>query len=123
MDIFKVIKTGDLNAVFAYIKGRGNLNVRDNYNMTPLIVAADECRADIVKILIKSKANLNLKDKIGQTALHLAAGRNNLGIVKLLIDAKADMTIKAINGLTAYGFAYENGYKEVAEFLKKAEAK
>ena len=30
---------------------------------------------------------------------------------------------KAINGLTAYGFASENGFKEVAKLLKKAEVK
>jgi uncharacterized protein len=97
MDIFKAIKNRDSISVSAYIKEGGNLNVRDFYNMTPLIAAADEGQSDIVKLFIKSKCDINAKDKMGQTALFIAAGRNNVEIVKLLIEAKADINIKHIN--------------------------
>ena len=46
MDIFKAIKTGDKASVIEYIKNNGDLNVRDFYNMTPLIAAADEGRPE-----------------------------------------------------------------------------
>ena len=122
MDIFNAIKTGDIKAVASYIKSGGDLNVRNFYQMTPLIVAAEERQAELVKLLIP-KSDINAKDKIGQTALILATGRNDAAIVKLLIDAKADLNVKYISGLTAYQTAVENGLNEVAQLLKKAGAK
>ncbi|MBN1638131.1 MAG: ankyrin repeat domain-containing protein [Ignavibacteriales bacterium] len=118
MDIFKAIKTGDTASVIGYIENRGDLNVRDFYNMTPLIVAADKGRTNIAKLLIKAGADLNARDKINQTALHLAAGRDHAEIVKLLLEAKARRDIRAINGLTPYQFAAENGKKMAAALLK-----
>jgi len=118
MDIFKAIKIGDTASVIGYIQNRGDLNVRDYYNMTPLIVAADEGMSNIAKLLIKAGADLNARDKIGQTALHLAAGRDHAEIVKLLLEAKARRDIKAINGLTPYQFAVENRMKKAASLLK-----
>lgn len=120
MDIFKAIKTDNIVSIIEYIKSCGDINIRDSYYMTPLILAADEGRPDILKLLIDSNADINAQDKIGQTALHLAAGRNNTEIIKLLIEAKARLNIKAANGLTAYQYATENGMKKAAMLIKKA---
>ncbi len=86
--------------------------------MTPLIVATDEGRLELVKLLIEAKADINDQDTVGQTALHLAAGRNYTEIIKLLIKAKARIDIKAVNRLTAFEYATENGMKEAALLLK-----
>ncbi|MBN2736932.1 MAG: ankyrin repeat domain-containing protein [Spirochaetales bacterium] len=120
MDIFNAIKSNDTLFVREYIKGQGDINVRDSYNMTPLILAADQGRLEIVKLLLESTADINAQDKMGQTALHLAAGRNFTSIIKLLLQAKASLNIKARNGLRAYQFATENGMREAAVILKKA---
>jgi ankyrin repeat protein len=119
MDIFKAIRTGNLSSLIAYIRGGGDIEARDFYNMTPLIAAAGEDRTDMAGLIIKAGADIDAKDKIGQTALHLAAGRNNTDIIKMLIEAKADLNLKALNGLTAYQYAAENGMKESADLIRR----
>ena len=58
MNIFKAIKTGNTASVVEFINNKGDIHVRDFYNMTPLIAAADEGRTDIVKLLIKYNADI-----------------------------------------------------------------
>ncbi|KAK6356002.1 hypothetical protein TWF718_000375 [Orbilia javanica] len=73
----------------------------DNRGRTPLIVAAEEGRDDVVRFLIEREANINAKDWDGSTALMSAASKNRMGIFRLLINAGADLEIKNDTGQTA----------------------
>jgi hypothetical protein len=43
-------------------------NITDERGMTPLMVAAQKCDAEIIKILLAAKANMNAQNKTGTTA-------------------------------------------------------
>ena len=71
-----------VEAVRAALLAGGNINERDQSGWTPLMHAALECRANILKLLLAHAAAVNLRSsasgaefpKNGQTALLLASG-------------------------------------------------
>jgi len=56
---------------------------------TPLIYAAAEGHADVVRLLLSAGANKEAEDHWGHTALQVAKENHHPGIVKLLLDAGA----------------------------------
>ena len=61
---------------------------------TPLMVAAYEGHAEVVKKLILAGANVDMQDALGDTALHLAATRNHIQCGILLAEAGASVRTK-----------------------------
>jgi ankyrin repeat protein len=123
MTAIEAAKAGDAIALAEIIKKGTDLDIIDSNGMTPLMVAADAKRLDILKLLVKANVPLNAQDKWGQTALMIAAGRGDALCVKLLIAAGANLQLVAKNKLTALGYAAENSAKEVARLLRQAGAK
>jgi ankyrin repeat protein len=123
MDIFKAAQAGDLPFISSFRTNRGNLNCRDRNGMTPLILAADAGRADVVRLLLELGVEVNAVDKWGQTALMLAAGRNDCTCTELLLKARPDTRVRAGNGLTALGYATDNGNTQTAAILRRAGAR
>ena len=123
MDIFQAAKKNDVNSLADLIRNGSDPNVKDPNGMTPLMLAIDNQSSDAIRFLVKSKVDLNLTDKFGQTALMLAAGRNNAPAVKLLIENRANLNLVSKSRLTAFGFATDNGYKDIADLIKKAGGK
>jgi ankyrin repeat protein len=98
-------------------------DARDWNGMTALIRAVDQGRHEEIRALIDGGANLDLTDKWGQTALMLAAGRNDAVSARMLVRAGASLRPVSKSGLTARGFAEENAYSELADYLRKAEGR
>lgn len=115
------------------------INVRENHDITPLMLAA-ETNVGACEVLLKAGADPSLKtvdicvslqtikhifvhgwetnEKPGWNTMHFAARAGKLEIVKMLskdypklVDAKTD------EGQTPKMIAQENGYKDVVEFL------
>lgn len=71
-----------MDAVRAALTAGGNVNERDKSGWTPLMYAALECRANIVKLLLDGGANANVRSDAtgtkffdtGQTPLLIASG-------------------------------------------------
>jgi ankyrin repeat protein len=61
-----------------------DLEARDQYGATALIIAASEFRTELVKLLLGKGANVNTKDRNGWTALMWATSMGHTQIVKLL---------------------------------------
>lgn len=104
--IEKMIKTGSVlignvyESVFRYpsakdlaniaeqlIKAGADVNTRNDYGTTALMLATINGQTDTVKKLIKAGADVNAKNDDGLTALQLASEQNNTEIVNILTAA------------------------------------
>ena len=81
---------------------------------------------EIVKLLLDKGADVNVKESEKSsctTALSQAAQEGHLEIVKLLLDKGADANaIESWQNMTALMWAEFNGYREVADLLRKKTA-
>ncbi|KPK28479.1 MAG: hypothetical protein AMJ61_02180 [Desulfobacterales bacterium SG8_35_2] len=101
IDIYTATLFGDLKAVHQHIKAGTDLNKKDDYGSTPLIIAATFGKTEVARALIEAGADLNITNSDGSTALHSAAFLCHTEIVKALLDNGADKNIKNNFGSTA----------------------
>lgn len=91
-----------INAVKEAISVGADIDARNKYGHTALMLSSIGNGLEIAKLLIASGADLNIKNSIsGETALILAALSNELEVVKLLIGSGADINIQDNKGYTA----------------------
>ncbi len=132
LTLHQAVEDGNLNLVKEMIEQGYDVNEPDEYEQTPLHIAAGHPNgrslnmALIVRELIKGGAELNLKDDRGATPLHSAVDFANmtgyLDIVKELLEAKADPNIRMDAGNTPLRLVNERNTShtaQVAELLEK----
>jgi len=91
MNIFEVIENGDLETLKKLVSRGADVEAKNKYGETPLILASEFGHLEIVKCLIeKCNANVESKDNHGNTPLILASGYGYLEIVKCLIENGAN---------------------------------
>jgi ankyrin repeat protein len=95
-------KTEELKEI---IENKDQVNIRDNYGQTLLMIAVIEADFEIVKYLVNQGASLDARDYEENTVLHFAAETGNLKMLKFLVDN------------------LEKKQKELAEEAKKAAEK
>lgn len=96
---------GNVEAVREYIKAGSDLNERDEYGSTPLIIAITFGKTEVARALIEAGADMNIRDNNGSTPLHLAAFFCRPEIVRALLDNGADRFLRNNSGSTAYDIA------------------
>ena len=101
IDIYTAALFGDLKAIQQHIKAGTDLDAKDDYGSTPLIIAATFGKTEVARALIEAGADLNITNSDGATALHSAAFLCRTEIVKALLDNGADKNIKNNYGSTA----------------------
>ncbi len=99
------------------IKFGANINEKDNYGMTPLMIACKFNLTEIVNYLITIKVDVNEKDNSGNTALHYAAENLNIDMIKALIKKGANLNVINNEGLDAYKIA-----KDKLSILSKSQS-
>lgn len=83
---FNVIKNGDHVAVNLFLISGLKTSLRDSEGKTPLILASEYGKDDIIKLLIDNGSNVNDKEnKFGSTALHFAAFYGHLNAINILL--------------------------------------
>jgi len=92
---------GDLTAVRHHIETGADLNGRDAFGSTPLMVAATFGRTAVARVLVEAGADPNLAGNDGGTALHTAAFFCHPEIVRMLLDHGADRYARDRFGNTA----------------------
>ena len=102
----KIIITGNY-ILPILIKYGANINEKDNYGMTPLMIACKSNQTEVVNCLITFEVDVNKKNNCGNTALHYAAENLNTDMVKALIKKGANLTVINNEGLDAYKIAKE----------------
>ena len=91
-DIFAAIKAGDIEDVKRFIKKGTNLEtLQPGTAFTPLIVAVDQNKPQVVELLIEHHAVIEAKDQAGLTPLNRAAYNNDPEMIRLLIKHKAEV--------------------------------
>ncbi|EKV57225.1 ankyrin repeat-containing protein [Brachyspira hampsonii 30446] len=101
---------------------KSSVNMSNNENMYPIHYAALENNVDaLVSLVQDGKADVNIKDSNNDTALHYAAAYGNMDSVMSLVEkCYADKTLKDSDGYTAADLASDNGYNNIANYLKGA---
>ena len=113
---------GDIVTVKKHIEAGSDLNRKDMYGSTPLIVAATFGKTDIAKALIDAGADMNIGNNEKSTPLHIASLLGYTNIVKALLAKGAGKFLRNNNGSTAFDivtapFEYD---KDIYDKLSKA---
>jgi ankyrin repeat protein len=117
------IKRGDLQIVLELL-GRGtDVDARDRYGETALMLAAHAGHLKIVETLVAHRANLNITAKFGLSALMLAILAGQAEVASLLAKAGANLALRGTGApgfadKTAYDLAVERGMLELSTTLK-----
>ena len=97
--------SGNVESVKEHIVFGSDLNEKDVYGSTPLIIATTFGNCNVVSELINAGADVNIRNYEGSTALITAAFFGRTEIVKLLLKNGADKSIKNNYGSNALNIA------------------
>ncbi len=119
---------GHLKIVRLLIKFGAEVNVSEDEDFTPLVMAAGKGHNAIVRELLKAGADANARVHASSdfTALHLACAWDRIAVVKTLVEmSDADINARNRDGKTPLGNVLEpgtngkTGDKKLAAYLIK----
>ncbi|MEE9345092.1 MAG: ankyrin repeat domain-containing protein [Methylococcales bacterium] len=96
-----------------------DINTRNHFKQTPLMIAAILGNMNIVTILLENGADFDSIDTNGLTALMLAARNGQLSVAELLLNNGADVNVQDKRGLTALMHAVSFGHEKTVEIILK----
>lgn len=98
-----------------------DIDVRGDFNLTPLHSAVRSNNLKAVQILIQNNANINLGDKNDKTPLHYASLLGYTDITQELLQCKdVDVNKVDIDGDSAIHKAVKKNFSEIVSLLIKA---
>ena len=114
---------GDVERVRQLLQSGVDVDARDRYGQTALMLAAHHGHREMVETLIESAADLNVTAKYNLSALMLAVIAGHAAIAQLLARAGADLSLTGSGapgfmGKTAYDLAVAREMKELYAELK-----
>ena len=117
------IKRGDVQEVRDRLDGGADVDARDRYGQTALMLAAHAGHREVVEALIAHRANLNTTAKYGLSALMLALVAGHVEVARLLAEAGTDLSLRGTGapgfaGKTAYDLALARDMRELSPALK-----
>ena len=92
---------GNVEAIRQHIAASSDLNEKDAYGSTPLIIATTFGRTAAARVLIEAGVDLHIRNNDGATALHAAAFLCRTEIVEALLDNGANKYLRDEFGNTA----------------------
>jgi E3 ubiquitin-protein ligase XBAT32/33 len=117
------VKRGKVRIILDLLEGGADVNARDRYGQTALMLAAHAGHREVVETLIGHRANLDITAKYGLSALMLALVAGHEEVARLLARAGADLSLRGSGapgfaGKTAYDLAVERGMLGLSAELK-----
>lgn len=117
------IKRGDVQMVLDLLGRGSDVNARDRYGQTALMLAAHAGHREVVETLIAHRADLNITAKFGLSALMLALVAGHAEVARVLAQSGADLSLRGTGapgfaGKTACDLAVERGMMELSAELK-----
>ena len=117
------VKCGDVRLVLDLLGRGADVDARDRYGQTALMLAAHAGHREVVETLIAHRAKLNITAKFGLSALMLAIVAGHAEVARLLAKAGADLSLRGTGapgfaGKTAYDLAMKRGLLELSAELK-----
>ena len=101
---------------YLFFEGIPNVNVKGNNDVTPLILASQQGKLDVVAFLLDRGARVNDVMTDGKTALLMACKNGHIEIVKILMTKGADQSLKS-SGKSPRDVANINGHTEIVKIL------
>lgn len=101
VDIHLAALQGHIDAIRQHIASGANLDERDEYGSSPLIIAATFGKTEVARALLDAGADTEIRNNDGSTALHIGAFLCRTEIVKILLDNGADRRATNKSGRTA----------------------
>ncbi|MBU4202565.1 MAG: acyltransferase family protein [Acidobacteria bacterium] len=92
---------GNIDEIQKHIKAGSDLNKKDAYGSSPLIVAVTFGKTEVARALIEAGADMKITNNEGSPPLHIAAFFCRTEIVKALLDNGADKNLRNNSGSTA----------------------
>lgn len=80
----RACRRGDVDVIKALLEKGADVESRDQYGATALIIAASECKVDATRLLLEKGANTFAKDRNGWTALMWASSVGHSQTITLL---------------------------------------
>ena len=109
-----------LAACFGYVQAARTMihnstpvNLKDEYDRTPIFFAAHNGHYNMVQELLGFSANPNICSINGITPIHWAAKNGHVEIVQLLMPLTDNPNAPANNGVTPIHWAAKNGHVEI----------
>ena len=96
-----------------------NLNDSGKYGNSPIMKAAREGKASLVKELISLGVDLNIKNVDGNSALWNSCFANSYECFELLISAGIEIDSKNVNDVTSLMYCASAGKEDFVELLLK----
>lgn len=114
----RAVTSGDVEAVRQLLQSGADVNARDRYGQTALMLAAHRGHLEIVETLLGREADLNVTAKYNLSALMLAVLAGHVAIARLLARAGADLGLRGSGtpgfvGKTAYDLAVAREMEEL----------
>jgi len=103
----RAIHDGDVEATRTLLRSGADVDARDRYGQTALMLAAHRGHREIVEVLIDAGADLDVTAKYNLSALMLAIVAGHAAIARVLVRAGADLRLE---GSGAPGFAGKTAY-------------
>jgi len=114
------IQSGSVDQVAALLsENPALLEQRDENNLTPLILAAANGQAAVVRLLLERGADIAAGDTEGSNALHNAAATGQLEIVRILLENGSNINEQDNFGMTPYLFAASYGHVELMKYFEE----
>lgn len=107
---------GCLQCVTALVEAGAEI---DPDGWTPLIYAAFQGHAGVVRFLLTLDIDVDAQSDTGFTALMAASRHNHLEVVKILLEHDADSSLTNQDNLTALDMAIKAGHSEMVTILKR----
>ena len=92
---------GNVDVIYQHIDFGSDLDVKDEYGSTPLIIATTFGKTDATIALIEAGADIEITNNDGSTPLHIAAFFCRTEIVQTLLDNGANKNALNESGATA----------------------
>ena len=118
----KAALEGDLAVIDSLLREGIDIDSKDRYGQTALMLAARHGHEQMVQLLLKKEAALDVTAKYRLSALMLAVIDHRAGIAKMLVAAGADTAMRGsgppgFSGKTAADLAEDAGLEDLASYL------
>lgn len=118
---------GNLDMVMKLFSDGEDINKRNRYGQTPLMMALlgnakKKNKHAVITYLLKKKTDVNVLNGHGDSALHIAIKASTFSdisakVIRALVEAGADITLRNKDGKTPSQYAYHLGNVKIGDFL------